>query len=132
MSALCIKQHLGNCLVISDVLILPKRVFSDRIFPLADINWTENWKKVHPGLEKNGCHAMILPWSCHDLAMILPWWRHDGHVFWHGLHDSCHDHGIITLFSMFFFLKWRFRRCFFSNTCCHILYMIDHGCRPRT
>ena len=66
MSATCIKRYLSNCLVTSDVLILPKRVFSGRTFPLTDINWTENWNKVHPGLEKNGCHAMILPWSCHD------------------------------------------------------------------
>ena len=31
---------------------------------------------------------------------VMPWWWHGGHVSWHGRHDPCHDHGLITMFSM--------------------------------
>ena len=121
MSASCIKQQLDNWLVVSDVLILPKRLFSDRILPLTDINWTENWNKVHPGLEENGCHAMILPWSCHDDGMT---------VMFFGMVIMIH--AMITVWLPCFpcfFQKWSFVYIFFSNTCCHILFMIAHGCR---
>ena len=45
-----------------------------------------------------------MPWSCHDHTIIMAkqsWSCHDdGHVSWHGRHDSWHNHGTITMFSM--------------------------------
>ena len=105
MSASCIKQHLGNWLVISDVLISPKSVVSDRIFPLTDINWKENWNKVHPWLVENGWHAMIMPWSCHDEGMT---------VMFFGMVVMIH--ALITVWLpcfLYFFKKWRFCLYFF-------------------
>ena len=37
-----------------------------------------------PGLEKHGCHAMILPWSYHNHGETWSW--------------SCHDKGMATMF----------------------------------
>ena len=82
-----------------------------------------------------------MPWSCHDHTMIMakhghdhammtPWrpcflpcsswfiaWSwHDYHVF----HDSYHDHGMIIMLSMFFFLKNGLFVNVCSNSCCRI------------
>ena len=35
-----------------------------------------------------------------NIAMIMHWWRHYGCVSWLGRHDSWHDHGMITMFSI--------------------------------
>ena len=90
---------------------------------------------IPPGLEKHGCHAMILPWSYHDHGETWLWSCHDdGHAFWHGHHDSRHDHGMITMFCKIHTWSWCDHHVFpvfflkknglfvnvFSNSCCHI------------
>ena len=41
-------------------------------------------QRCSPGLEKHGCHGMILPWSYHDHGETWSW--------------SCHDNGMAAMF----------------------------------
>ena len=61
------------------------------------------------------CHdlAMIIPWSWRYMVKITSWCQRDGHVSWHGCYNSWHDHGMITMFSIF-----------------HTMIMVESKCLP--
>ena len=110
------------------------------------LSWISFWsykaiKRSRAGKTWLPCHdiAMIISWSWRN--MVMPWWWHGGHVSWHGHHDSRHDRGMITMFSMihtmimvwsscfpfFFVKKWiAFFVNIFSISCCHVPLYLEH------
>ena len=133
--------------------VIPKSVFCSRLWNIKNI-WL--LKTICDLNKMQGaswvaktwlpCHdlAVIIPWSWKKMVLIMPWWRpcflawsswftawswYDYHVF----HDSYHDHGMITMFSMIHTMIMVWSSCFpcflnknglfvnvFSNSCCHI------------
>ena len=85
--------------------------------------------KQNPGWK----NMAAMPWSWWNMVMIKPWWRHGGHVSWHG-------YGVITIFSMMNTMIRVWSSCFpcffseekrlfvsvFSNSYCHIPFIIWH------
>ena len=127
-SASCIKQPLGNWLLIYDVFILPKRECSDRLFPLLTLIGQKTETRYIPGWK----HMAAMLWFCHDLAMMTAW--RSCFLAWSSwfMPWSRYDY---PLFHVFLKKNWSFCRFFFQKfVAIYYIWLtmaVDTGCSPR-